>query len=64
MRNTRPFSVLGLPALSIPCGATRAGLPVGLQIVGPPGADAQVLRFGHAAGRALGLPATPVTASA
>jgi Asp-tRNA(Asn)/Glu-tRNA(Gln) amidotransferase A subunit family amidase len=31
---TYAFSLLGLPAISIPCGFTRAGLPVGLQIVG------------------------------
>jgi Asp-tRNA(Asn)/Glu-tRNA(Gln) amidotransferase A subunit family amidase len=31
---TYAFSVLGLPAISIPCGFTRAGLPVRLQIVG------------------------------
>jgi Asp-tRNA(Asn)/Glu-tRNA(Gln) amidotransferase A subunit family amidase len=29
---TYAFSLLGLPAISIPCGFTRAGLPVGLQI--------------------------------
>ena len=31
------------PALSLPCGFTQAGLPVGLQIIGPSGADARVL---------------------
>ncbi|MFQ5913768.1 MAG: amidase [Nitrospinota bacterium] len=31
---TLPFSAVGVPALSIPCGFTRAGLPAGLQIVG------------------------------
>jgi aspartyl-tRNA(Asn)/glutamyl-tRNA(Gln) amidotransferase subunit A len=48
LRNTRPFNVLGLPAISVPCGFTRAGLPVGLQIVGAPGQDARVLRLAHA----------------
>jgi aspartyl-tRNA(Asn)/glutamyl-tRNA(Gln) amidotransferase subunit A len=43
LRNTRPFNVLGLPAISVPCGETSQGLPVGLQISGPPGKDAQVL---------------------
>ncbi len=33
LRNTRPFSVLGLPAISVPCGFTKDGLPLGLQIV-------------------------------
>jgi aspartyl-tRNA(Asn)/glutamyl-tRNA(Gln) amidotransferase subunit A len=48
LRNTRPFNVLGLPAISVPCGETSAGLPVGLQIAGPPAGDAQVLAFARA----------------
>ena len=47
LRNTRPFNVLGLPAVSVPCGFTSAGLPVGMQIVGPPGAEATVLRLAN-----------------
>ncbi|MEN2975850.1 amidase [Tistrella bauzanensis] len=39
-----PFNLTGQPAASIPCGFDRDGLPVGLQIVGPVGADALVLR--------------------
>jgi aspartyl-tRNA(Asn)/glutamyl-tRNA(Gln) amidotransferase subunit A len=46
-RFTAPFNLTGLPALSLPCGFTEAGLPIGLQIVGPPWAEAQVLRAGH-----------------
>ena len=38
-----PFNLSGHPAASIPCGFTTEGLPVGLQIVGPKGADATVL---------------------
>jgi amidase len=41
---TYAFSVLGLPAISIPCGFTRQGLPVGLQIVGKRRGEASVLR--------------------
>jgi Asp-tRNA(Asn)/Glu-tRNA(Gln) amidotransferase A subunit family amidase len=41
---TYGFSVLGLPAISIPCGFTRAGLPVGLQIVSKRRGEATVLR--------------------
>jgi amidase len=41
---TYAFSVLGLPAISIPCGFTGAGLPVGLQIVGKRRGEATVLR--------------------
>ena len=33
---TAPFNVTGLPAISVPCGFTEAGLPVGLQIAGKP----------------------------
>jgi len=41
---TYPFNLTRQPAISIPCGRTRAGLPVGLQIVGPPMADRRVLQ--------------------
>jgi Asp-tRNA(Asn)/Glu-tRNA(Gln) amidotransferase A subunit family amidase len=52
LRNTRPFNVLGLPAISVPCGFTRDGLPIGLQIAGAPGYDARVLQLAHAYERA------------
>ncbi|GGC86873.1 amidase [Chelatococcus reniformis] len=39
----RPFNLTGQPAISVPAGRTRAGLPVGLQIVGPRCGDARVL---------------------
>ena len=48
LRNTSPFSVLYWPSVSVPCGFTGEGLPVGLQISGKPGADAAVLRLAHA----------------
>jgi amidase len=41
---TYGITVTGLPAISVPCGFTRAGLPVGLQIVGRRRQDAAVLR--------------------
>ena len=47
-RYTAPFNLTGLPALSLPCGFTAEGLPVGLQIVGPAWSEAQVLRAGYA----------------
>jgi len=39
-----PFNLTGQPAATVPCGFTKEGLPVGLQIVGRPHADAAVLR--------------------
>jgi len=47
-RFTRCFNVLGLPAVSLPCALTRAGLPVGLQIVAPPFEDRLALRVAAA----------------
>lgn len=44
----------GLPAASVPCGITAKGLPVGLQIIGGPRADALVLRASYAFEQALG----------
>jgi aspartyl-tRNA(Asn)/glutamyl-tRNA(Gln) amidotransferase subunit A len=48
IRNTSPFDTLGLPAISVPCGFTISGLPIGLQIVGAPFAEATVLALAHA----------------
>jgi aspartyl-tRNA(Asn)/glutamyl-tRNA(Gln) amidotransferase subunit A len=45
---TFPFNLTQQPAASIPCGLTAAGLPVGLQLVGPRYADALVLRAARA----------------
>ena len=47
-RLVRAINVLGLPAVSIPCGADRRGLPIGLQIVGQPFAEALILRVAQA----------------
>ena len=48
LRNTSPFDKYGLPTISVPCGFTRAGLPIGLQISGPHGGEAVVLQLAHA----------------
>jgi aspartyl-tRNA(Asn)/glutamyl-tRNA(Gln) amidotransferase subunit A len=48
LRNTRPFNVWGLPAVSVPCGFTKSGLPIGLQIAGPHWREDLVLRLAHA----------------
>lgn len=47
-RFTAPFNLTGLPALSIPCGFTSEGLPIGLQIVARAWADAKALNAGYA----------------
>jgi aspartyl-tRNA(Asn)/glutamyl-tRNA(Gln) amidotransferase subunit A len=48
LRNTAPFSVLYWPSVSVPCGFTGEGLPVGMQISGRPGEDVTVLRLAYA----------------
>lgn len=45
---TFAITVTGCPAVSIPCGLTRTGLPVGLQLIGPPHRDARMLSAAHA----------------
>ena len=47
LRNTRPFNVWGLPAISVPCGFTKSGLPIGLQIAGAAWREDLVLRLAH-----------------
>jgi aspartyl-tRNA(Asn)/glutamyl-tRNA(Gln) amidotransferase subunit A len=48
LRNTRPFNVWGLPTISVPCGFSRSGLPIGLQISGPHWQEARVLQMAYA----------------
>ncbi len=48
LRNTRPFNVWGLPAISVPCGFTPGGLPIGMQIAGAHWREDVVLRVAHA----------------
>lgn len=52
-RFTGPFNLAGLPALSLPAGKTRSGLPIGLQLVGPAWGEARLLQAGWAFERAL-----------
>ncbi|WP_296580294.1 amidase [Xanthobacter sp.] len=47
-RFTRPVNYLGLPTVSLPCGFTGTGLPVGLQVIGRPFAEATLIRIGAA----------------
>ena len=48
LRNTQPFDIYGLPSISIPCGFTRTGLPIGLEISGPRLGESVVLALAHA----------------
>jgi aspartyl-tRNA(Asn)/glutamyl-tRNA(Gln) amidotransferase subunit A len=47
LRNTRPFNVWGIPTISIPCGFTSNGLPIGLQIAGAPWTPDYILHLAH-----------------
>jgi aspartyl-tRNA(Asn)/glutamyl-tRNA(Gln) amidotransferase subunit A len=47
-RLTQPFNVTGTPALTVPCGFSRDGLPIGLQLVGRPFDEARLLNLGQA----------------
>lgn len=55
MKSCYQISVTGLPAVSVPCGFTEDGLPVGLQIVGRPHDDLGVLQLAHAFEQATGV---------
>ncbi|HUB82872.1 MAG TPA: amidase [Bryobacteraceae bacterium] len=61
-RLVRSMNLLGLPALSMPCGLNGAGLPIGLQIIGPAFEERLILRVGAAleAG-GVGIPRTPLS---
>jgi aspartyl-tRNA(Asn)/glutamyl-tRNA(Gln) amidotransferase subunit A len=47
LRNTRPFNVWGIPAISIPCGFTKDGMPIGLQLATAPWKP-DILHVAHA----------------
>jgi aspartyl-tRNA(Asn)/glutamyl-tRNA(Gln) amidotransferase subunit A len=47
-RYTAAFNLTGLPAISVPCGFTKAGLPIGLQMVARPWGESRLLRAAHA----------------
>jgi aspartyl-tRNA(Asn)/glutamyl-tRNA(Gln) amidotransferase subunit A len=48
LRNTQPFDIFGLPTISVPCGFTQEGMPIGLQITGPRFAESRVLALAYA----------------
>ena len=45
---TRPYNITGFPAISVPCGFSEEGLPIGLQLAGRPFDELTVLRAAHA----------------
>jgi amidase len=55
MKSCYFVTVTGLPAISVPCGFTAEGLPVGVQIVGRPQRDFELLQFAHAFEQATGF---------
>jgi aspartyl-tRNA(Asn)/glutamyl-tRNA(Gln) amidotransferase subunit A len=54
-RLTRPFNVLGWPALALPCGFSNVGMPIGLQVVAPPQQEDTLLQAGAALEDAFGI---------
>ena len=54
-RLTRPFNVLGWPALALPCGFSNSGMPIGLQLVAPPQQEDSLLQAGAALEDAFGI---------
>ncbi|MGB8012788.1 MAG: amidase [Terriglobales bacterium] len=47
LRNTRPFNVWGIPAVSVPCGFTKGGMPIGLQLAAAPWHGIVLLQAAH-----------------
>jgi aspartyl-tRNA(Asn)/glutamyl-tRNA(Gln) amidotransferase subunit A len=56
VRFSRLWNMMGLPALSAPCGMTTDGRPIGMQLVARPFEDGLTLRVAHAYARATGMP--------
>ena len=48
LHNTRPLNFPGLPTISVPCGFTRSGLPIGLQISARLGDEERACRLAYA----------------
>ncbi len=54
LRNTRPFNVWGIPTVSVPCGFTKDGMPIGLQLAAAPWRGIVLLQAAHAYEQATG----------
>jgi aspartyl-tRNA(Asn)/glutamyl-tRNA(Gln) amidotransferase subunit A len=59
LRNTIPINILGIPAVSVPCGFGTDGLPLGLQLCGPAGGEATLLSLTRAYEKAAGWVGRP-----
>lgn len=55
LRNTAPFNANGIPTITVPCGFSRDGLPIGLQFSGPALGEQRVLQLAHAYERAANM---------
>ncbi|MDP9370592.1 MAG: amidase family protein, partial [Chloroflexota bacterium] len=53
VRFTGPFNATGQPAITVPCGLTEDGLPIGVQLAGRPFAESTLLQIAHALEREL-----------
>jgi aspartyl-tRNA(Asn)/glutamyl-tRNA(Gln) amidotransferase subunit A len=58
-RFTGPTNLNGFPSISIPCGLSASGLPIGFQLIGEPLDEANLYRFANAYEQEIGLPALP-----
>ncbi|MGH9778701.1 MAG: amidase family protein, partial [Candidatus Acidiferrales bacterium] len=55
LRLNRPQNLTGLPAISVPCGFTRAGLPIGMQLIAASWEEAELLRIARVYEQAVGV---------
>jgi Asp-tRNA(Asn)/Glu-tRNA(Gln) amidotransferase A subunit family amidase len=59
IRFSGPFDLTGLPGLSVPCGVTSEGLPIGIQLVGPAFGEELLFQVAHAFQQATASSITP-----
>ncbi len=59
LRHNRPANLAGVPAISVPCGSTRSGLPIGLQVMAGVSSEPILLRIAKVFERSQPLPRRP-----